>query len=313
MRIQDAYQSLRQALIPLYQDREAAAIAAMVTEKITGYTRAALLIHGQDELNPEQQDWFARSQEELLAWRPVQYVLNEAWFADMPFQVDERVLIPRPETEELVAWIAGLCQQRGVASVSPVGANAAGSPVSTPGQGTVQTAGEPLRILDIGTGSGCIAIALKKKCPDAQVWALDKSTDALALARTNSETLGYAVQFLQGDILESATESILPELDIIVSNPPYVPHRDAAAMRPNVRQYEPALALFVDDEDPLLFYRVIARVGLAKLVSGGRVFFEIHTEAGRAVTDLLHELGYTQVDLRSDLAGHHRMISAIRP
>jgi release factor glutamine methyltransferase len=291
--IQSAYRSLRAALLPLYGDREAAQVSSMVVEHLTGYTRSEMLVRGDLSLSVDQLTRFDRWQEELLAWRPVQYVLGEAWFSGMRFRVDERVLIPRPETEELVEWTSNKWKVQ--SREWKVGEQPAAD------------------ILDIGTGSGCIAIALKKRLPDAVVMAIDKSTGALQLARENAQTLGAEVYFAEVDIFNPAQLASLGPCRVIVSNPPYVPLSAAADMRPNVRRYEPHLALFVSDDDPLVFYRQIAALGIHKLLSGGMLFFEIHAGTGHAVQALLEDLGYVDVELRADLSGLERMVAAVRP
>jgi release factor glutamine methyltransferase len=284
----------------LYGDREAAQVSAMVMEQLTGFTRSEMLVRGELPLNGEQLAQFDRWQEELLAWRPVQYVLGEAWFAGMRFRVDERVLIPRPETEELVEWTVQKCKVGG------------GRPVPTCAGWEVgeQPAAD---ILDIGTGSGCIAIALKKRLPDAVVMAVDKSTGALQLARENAAALGADVHFLEMDILNDRHWVSLPKVGMIVSNPPYVPRSAEAHMRPNVQRYEPHLALFVADEDPLLFYRAIGALGMRILHPCGMLFFEIHAGAGHAVQAVLHDQGYRDLELKQDLSGLERMVAAVRP
>lgn len=292
--LQSAYRSLRAALLPLYGNREAAHIAAMVCERLTGYSRSEMLVREELPLTAEQSAQFDRWQEELLAWRPVQYVLGEAWFSGMRFRVDERVLIPRPETEELVEWIGRMWEVES-------GESKLGDKQLLPD------------ILDIGTGSGCIAIALKKRLPAAVVMAVDKSTGALQLARENAQALGAEVRFVEMDILDTQQAASLGPCRVIVSNPPYVPLSGIADMRPNVHRYEPHLALFVDDEDPLLFYRAIAALGYRVLVPGGMLFFEIHAGAGQSVRELLIAQGYVDVELRKDLGGLERMVAAVRP
>jgi release factor glutamine methyltransferase len=291
--VQSAYRSLRAALSPMYGDREAAQISAMVMEQLTGFTRSEMLVRDHQALDANQLAQFDRWQEELLAWRPVQYVLGEAWFSGMRFRVDERVLIPRPETEELVEWIIQKWKLEG--GRWKVGEEQAAD------------------VLDIGTGSGCIAIALKKRLPDAVVIAIDKSTGALQLARENAAALDADLHVHEIDILDDFQTASLPRVQVIVSNPPYVPRSAGKHMRPNVHRYEPHLALFVSDEDPLLFYRVIAVRGLQLLAPGGMLFFEIHVGAGQAVAELLLQLGYTGVERKEDLSGLERMVAGIRP
>jgi release factor glutamine methyltransferase len=308
MQINQARLQLRQDLIPLYGESEAGLIVAMVIEKLTGFSRADLLMHGNQDLGDEQQQRFTRWCEDLIAWKPVQYVLGECWFADMPFFVDESVLIPRPETEELVEWIRSDFRLGNAARVDAIksGNNAivAGSAL------LMSDSSDHSRILDIGTGSGCIAIALQKFIPDAEVWAVDISTQALAVAEKNAENLSSDIHFRALNILDARTWKEIPSVDLMVSNPPYIPRNDAHAMRPNVLRYEPHLALFVEDDDPLIFYRCIGTLGLAKLLQGGAIYFELHEDLAGAVSEMMRGLGYTNLDMQKDLQGKWRMLRA---
>ena len=217
--------------------------------------------------------------EKLKIFTPIQYVLGECEFMGLRFEVDPSVLIPRPETEELVEWI--LASQNNTNSVS---------------------------ILDIGTGSGCIAVSLKCMLPKAFVTAYDLSNDALALARKNAEINEVTVDFRQQDILQPETEN--GEWDIIVSNPPYIPNAEKVEIQSNVLNFEPHLALFVPDNDPLLFYRKIIEFAAMHLKAGGQLFFEIHRDRGQEVMQLLSEAGFAEIELRKDLSGNDRMLKA---
>jgi release factor glutamine methyltransferase len=308
MQINQARLQLRQDLIPQYGESEAGAIAAMVVEKLTGYRRADLLIHGTEILGDEQQQQFDRWMEELKAWKPVQYVLGECWFAGMPFQVDERVLIPRPETEELVEWV-----RADFASANPAGIRAhphnEEAKADAPDHGPASKRGHPM-ILDIGAGSGCIAIALQKSIPGAEVWAVDVSRDALTIASRNAEALSSVIHFRELDILNPRSWTEIPPMNLMVSNPPYIPRSDARAMRPNVLRYEPEMALFVQDEDPLVFYRGIGELGLEKLLPEGSVYFELHEDLAEAASDLMRGLGYANLSMQKDIQGKWRMLRA---
>jgi release factor glutamine methyltransferase len=311
VQISQAYRDLKNALEPLYGSGESAQIANLVLKHITGMGPADRLVHGADLLSPERQAQFDNSRRELLLWRPVQYVVGEAWFSGMRFSVDERVLIPRPETEELVEWIVndvgfrmsdfGFERSETCATVSHF--RNPRSEIPYP-----QSA-----ILDIGTGSGCIPITLKKKLPLVEVWTMDKSSDALTLARQNAAELKADLHFLEMDVLDRLQWENLTTFDIIVSNPPYVPESDRKSMLPNVRDHEPHMALFVPDEDPLLFYRAIAELGLSKLKDAGKIFFEIHLSGWEPLRAMLSGMGYREISLRQDLGGTDRMVSAIRP
>lgn len=268
----------------MYEQREAENIAGMVIENITGLKRMDRVLQKDAGLSTEQQEKLNEYTTLLLQHQPVQYVLHEAWFYRMPLYVDEHVLIPRPETEELVEWII-------------TGGKAGQQPVS---------------IIDIGTGSGCIPIALKKNIPSADVWALDISDEALAVAKRNAETQQANITFQQADILTTSHTSTFPLFDIIVSNPPYIPQSDEKQMHPNVLKYEPHIALFVYDNDPLLFYNAIADFAQTHLQKNGSLYFEIHEAMGEAIEKLLTQKGFTDVLVKKDMQGKYRMVKAGR-
>jgi release factor glutamine methyltransferase len=287
--LRSARQQLRQALDPLYGARESSIITNWVLEHATGWSREYCRMHPDAVIDPETSARIEDQQDQLLRWRPVQYVLGEAWFMGMKFQVDERVLIPRPETEELVEWVTTSVRES-----------------------TRERIGQ-WRILDIGTGSGCIPIAIKTALPDATVWSLDASEAALAVARENARALSADVHFLHLDVLDDGSLSSIPNIDIIVSNPPYVLEEDRSGMRPNVIGWEPHMALFVEGPDPLLFYHRIAALGLEKLSSGGQVFVEIQETMSDAVVALFRDRGYCEIEARRDLSGRDRMVRAVKP
>lgn len=283
MTVQEAYTKLVYRLFDLYDDRESANIANLVIENVTGLRKIDRILNKTLLLSNEQLDQFSEFSEALVQHKPVQYVLNEAWFAGMKLYVDENVLIPRPETEELVYWITKEATTN-----------------------KLQTAA----ILDIGTGSGCIPIALKAKLMDAEVHALDISEIALRVAKKNAADLQTLVQFHETDILNEASWKQLPSFDIIVSNPPYIKKSEDNEMRQNVLQYEPHLALFVPDNDPLIFYKAIAGFGLKHLNADGFLFFEINEGHGTEVAAMLASNNYTEIEIRKDLQGKDRMIKA---
>ena len=218
----------------------------------------------------------ANSLNRLAAHEPVQYVVGKAYFLDEAFKVSPDVLIPRPETEELVQWILSENNESN------------------------------LSVWDIGTGSGCIAISLAKQLTDATVYASDISGSALNLARTNSLEHGTIVQFLQSDVLNDTTP--IDDLDIIVSNPPYIPESDRTSMHVNVLNHEPSTALFVPNDDPLRFYRKIGAVGLECLKDGGLIYFEVHEQLANETLQMLLQLGYTEGKIKTDLNEKKRMV-----
>ena len=236
---------------------------------------------------------------ELKAEKPIQYITGEAWFYGLRFEVNENTLIPRPETEELVEWIVE-SQKSKVESQKLKVENL-----------KIQKSNN-LTILDIGTGSGCIPIALKKEIPNADVSAIDISEKALEMARKNALDNQVEVNFILQDILQSSNLQIFksPNLlfDIIVSNPPYVRNLEKYEIKKNVLDYEPHLALFVDDSDALLFYRKIAQLALYSLTPNGKMFFEINQYLGKEMVELLGQLGFKNIELRKDFMGNDRMI-----
>ena len=260
-----------------YPEVEARQIAEMILLSKGGISRNDLLIEPNVELEIPDLDIIA---DELRSWRPVQYIVGKADFADMELTVREGVLIPRPETEELVDWVA-------------------------------REAKAGAHILDVCTGSGCIALALKRMIKESAVWAMDISTEALAIARENGAEYASEVRFVEGDALEdfsSRFEGVT--FDAIVSNPPYIPDSDSALMRPNVTEHEPHIALFVEDSDPLIFYRAIARTGRKMLSAEGRLYFEIYESLVEEMVAMLEREGYTDIVVREDFRGKPRMICA---
>lgn len=288
MTIHEAQQQLLLKLGSIYGDREPAAIADLVMEHITGWRKIDRIINKNDILSLQQQELLEKYSAELLEHKPVQYVLHEAWFGGMKFYVDENVLIPRPETEELVEWVVEETRSS-----------------SWPNAGQ-----ELLTILDIGTGSGCIPIALKKKLPGARIFSCDVSEAALNIAKRNARENSADIHFLHLDFLNNSSRALLPQPDIIVSNPPYVPIGDKAAMMQNVVAYEPHLALFVEDSNPLIFYDAIACFATEKLSTNGKLFIETHENQARNVKQMLAEKGFQQVEIKKDMQGRDRMIKA---
>lgn len=271
----EIFRALTEAGAELYGEAEARQIAEMVLES-RGVSRNMLLVDPNEELQFPDLDSVIN---DIRAWRPVQYIIGTAEFAGMDFEVSDAVLIPRPETEELVDWIA-----------SEVGDSAS--------------------ILDVGTGSGCIAIALSRAVSGSSVWALDISAEALAVARRNGTKYAPDVRFVEGDALSDFSALFAEKFDVVVSNPPYIPDSDSCLMRRNVTDYEPHTALFVPDNDPLLFYRSIARTALRMLKAEGKLYFEIYELLADEMQKMLHDEGYEKIVVREDFRGKPRMICA---
>lgn len=276
------YQHIKKELSSFYAEGEASAMAKWISSDILHLSTMELYT-GKD-MNFSTKEW--KEVEDILARlkqrEPLQYILQEAPFCGLSFHVEKGVLIPRPETEELVEWIVSDCQKAG-----------------------------KVRILDIGTGSGCIPVALAERLPEAEVASCDISAEALRVAAVNVKRYGGKVTLFQADILQDE----LPDcrVDVLVSNPPYITESERGEMEANVLDWEPELALFVPDTDPLRFYRRIARKGFDWLTEGGALYFEINRAYGAETVRMLEECGYRDIALRKDLSGNDRMIKAVRP
>jgi len=283
MTIDSANRLLIASLTGIYDEREAASISSMVMEHLTGMSKSERLLHKQDFLLSKQEELFNQWLQDLLKQRPVQYVLHEAWFGGLLFYVDERVLIPRPETEELTDWLIK-------------------DKVSSP---------KGLAVLDIGTGSGCIPVYIKRKRPDFHVLALDISEAALEIAIKNSKFHHAEVEFILCDIRDNVQWDRLPFVDIMVSNPPYIPEKLKSSLDIHVRDFEPSIALFAPDADPILFYKIIAEIASLKLRPGGSLFLEIHHDHAKEIMSWFGAKGFELI-LRKDFSGNNRMIKAWR-
>lgn len=343
---------LRERLSALYPQGEVRAITELLLEEVCGLTRAQILLHRDDlVLPPSQAQLLASYADRLALGEPVQQVLGYEWFCGRRFRVTRDVLIPRPETAELIQWIVDSPVDKWVDNPvdtpmdNPVdkgmgkgGQTLVENPVNNPMEKGMDKGMENLvqkpvdngvdkgmdngvenpliTIVDVGTGSGCIALTLAADIHNSQVVAVDLSTAALQVAEENAKMLGIKnIRFCQADALSTGILQVIPELstvDILVSNPPYICHRERSEMSVNVLDYEPQMALFVPDEDPLLFYRAIARAGLQMLRPGGWLYFEINEAYGPATCDLLRSLGYQQVELRRDMDGRDRMVRGRR-
>ncbi len=279
---------IAEQLSTIYQPSEAKSLAREVLCLVTNRSLTSLMAESQVILNSEEASECSQIVARLLTHEPLQYIVGTAPFYNRTFYSDSRALIPRPETEELIEWIL--------------------SDVAT-----------GVKILDIGTGTGCIAITLALELPNAQVSAIDISPDAIELAKMNSESLGGSVNFIEGDILQMAEESKInsseiempdeiEKYDIIVSNPPYITINERDEMEENVIKYEPSIALFVPNQNPLLFYRAISIYALTHLRKGGMLYFEINQQYGKETVAMMQELGFNDVELRCDLNNNERMV-----
>jgi len=311
--IGEAFTIYKEALKAVYEPNEVEAITLLAITELTQLSKASVKAFPEKELEPAQADQLQSILPRLQMGEPLQYILGHTEFYGLDFKVNSSVLIPRPETEELVEWV-----------LESVGSSklAAGS------------------ILDIGTGSGCIAISLQKNLPRAEVSAMDISAAALEIAKQNAELNNVRVNFIEQDILAyyspltthyspltthhsllTTHHSLLTThhsplttpYNIIVSNPPYVTLQDKTQMHRNVIDFEPHTALFVPESDPLIFYKAIATYAQNNLPPNGLLFFEINESYGVETAEILAAMGFHNVELRKDLIGRDRMIKAVKP
>ncbi len=269
------FKTFAQAISQVYDTSEAQYIARIVQEDVFNH---------QEDLSEKEWVHLQEIQDKLLAGQPIQYILGMADFYGLKLKVDESVLVPRQDTESLVYEVILLAK--------------------------AMKRDAKIKILDIGTGSGCIALALKKELDLVDITAVDVSIPALNIARHNNQVNGLCVQFEQMDILNEATWKRMPMYDIIVSNPPYIPPSEKAFMPDNVKDKEPDLALFVPEEDALLFYRKIGEFGLTHLSEKGILVFEINEFRAEQTVEVLIDLGYQNVEVKKDLSGADRVLIA---
>jgi release factor glutamine methyltransferase len=276
----------------IQEDSEIESFFFILTEFLHNLKRIDVSLHPDFQVSESDLEKWKTIISELKTEKPIQYITGEAWFYGLRFEVNENTLIPRPETEELVDWI--IESQKSKA------------------QNLIIQKSNNLTILDIGTGSGCIPITLKKEIPSAAVSAIDISEKVLETARKNAFDNQVEVNFVHQDILKSSNLQISKSsnllFDIIVSNPPYVRNLEKQEIKKNVLDYEPHLALFVDDSDALLFYRKIAQLALKSLAPNGKLFFEINQYLGKETVELVEQLGFKNIELRKDFMGNDRMI-----
>ena len=281
MYLKDIKSVFHKELDELYSKEEVASFFYMLIEHYLGLERFILAIDPNIIITKDEESPLFDALSKLKLEQPIQYILGKAHFMDLDFVVDENVLIPRPETEELVRWILDDIKDK---------------------QSTV-------KILDIGTGSGCIAISLAKNSQGAKVFALDISEKALTVAKQNAINNEVVIEFIQEDILN--IEALPFNFDIIVSNPPYVRELEKLEMQGNVLKHEPELALFVSDENPLIFYKKITQVAANHLTKEGSLYFEINQYLGKETALLLEKNDFSDIELRQDIYGNERMLNII--
>ncbi len=280
-KVQEIHQQSLTQLLQVYSKNEAESILSIIWEELAGWGRAQRVLNNNEVVDNAVLKRYNSIIEELLTEKPLQQVLGYADFYDNRFRVNEHTLIPRPETEELVAMIiADYKGKRG------------------------------LKVLDIGTGTGCIAISLALNLPDSKVTAVDISMGALAMAKENAKDLNALVEFKELDILAVVEREALGQFDIIVSNPPYVRESEKAMMRKNVLDYEPHTALFVKDEDPLLFYEAISTFAKQHLNEGGGLYFETNQYLEKELSELIDKKEFKEYTLSKDLSDNFRMLKA---
>ena len=272
-------------LSQIYDKEEIERFFFMLLENFHQMKRIDYVLHSTLEIEKENTEKWNSALENLKQQKPIQYIINEAEFYGLPFYVNEFTLIPRPETEELVDWI-----------------------IKDENKRLTNLKNKNISVLDIGTGSGCIAICLKKNIENAEVYALDVSDDALKVTQKNAQLNKVSIHLLNENIL--TVNTLNNKFDVIVSNPPYVRYLEKIEIKPNVLNYEPHLALFVSDDDALIFYRKIAQLAIKYLNTNGSLYFEINQYLSEEMFKMLKDLGYKNIELRKDLFGNFRMIKA---
>ncbi|MBB6237912.1 release factor glutamine methyltransferase [Pedobacter sp. AK013] len=287
MKIGELAEHYEVELEPLYDSNEAKALFSIAAEQVLALSSAKLIIQKETDISFINIQKLLSILNDLQIGKPIQHILEEAHFYGAVFKVNEEVLIPRPETEELVDWI--------------ISDNSSQFSVNT---------NHKITILDIGTGSGCIPIILKKHLAKAEVATLDVSPNAIAIAKENAKQLNMTIKFIEADILTFQSEE---KFDIIVSNPPYIRDLEKADMHNNVLVYEPHLALFVRDENPLIFYKAIADFARTNLKPNGQLYFEINEYLGKETIEMLASKGFIDIELRKDMQGKDRMVKARSP
>lgn len=281
MKLKDLKHNFSTRLSSSYSIEEVESMFFLLAEHRLNLKRIDFILNSDIEITKENQSYFKKTIENLLKEIPIQYIIGEAHFYGMKFNVNSNVLIPRQETEELVDWII---------------------------KDTNQLKKEKITILDIGTGSGCIAISLAKHIKNAQVYAIDISKEALKVAQTNASKNNINVNFAHENIL--TCNSLTQKFDIIVSNPPYVRELEKNEIKKNVLENEPHLALFVNDQNPLLFYDAIGNFAKKNLTQNGVLYFEINQYLGIETLNLIKDKGFTSIKLKKDLNNNNRMLKS---
>jgi len=272
----------REELGELYPEREIRNLFHLLMEQLN-YKKTEIYLNLSANLKSSETDWMLDALERLKNHVPVQYILGHTWFCGLKIGVQSGVLIPRSETEELVQWIVKENDSR------------------------------PRRMIDMGCGSGCIALAVKKQRPAWKIAGLDADEMALASARKNGKELQLEVEWIRGDILDPSSWPAVGQYDVVVSNPPYIPEKEMSSLAPHVVRAEPGRALFVPDHDPLLFYRALEEFGSSRLIPGGALYVEMHERMMDPLAGLFSEKGWEQVTPARDIHGKWRMLRALRP
>lgn len=281
-RIKDIAVYFRNELVDQYETGEIDQFLNWCLEAFAGYTRNDLLLRPDSRVTESELLKLYFAVKDLKHGRPIQYITGKSYFLGLTLQVSSAVLIPRPETEELVEWVLDEYGNRP----------------------------DSFSIVDIGTGSGCIAIALKQKLSRCHVYAVDVSVEALDIAKINAENSSTDIHFIQTDVLVEGAVSAIPNCLVMISNPPYIRRSEENAMHKNVLEHEPHTALFVPDDDALIFYQAIGKLALEKLKAGGCLYVEINEALGLETCILFQKLGFTDVRLRQDMQGKDRMVAA---
>jgi len=284
MTTEEAYIDIIKNLKTIYDEREADNIADWVFEKVTGSKRLERRLDRNIKLKEIYFTQLQNCLKELLEHKPVQYVLQESWFYKRKFFVDENVLIPRPETEELVEWIINDTNEK------------------------VQSS-KPKNIIDIGTGSGCIAVSLKKEISHSNISAIDVNEKTLGIAKKNAAAFNSLIDFFQIDFLKETEWDQLEKYDVIVSNPPYIPLKEKKLLAKNVAEFEPAIALFVDNNDSFIFYKKIAKFAKSHLIENGNIYVEVHENYANRVKNIFEKEGFKS-EIKKDIYRKERMIKA---